>query len=273
MFDCVRLNNIVVLTRQALQTGLAILLTFGTTGCKTTSSPATNAAQEVTVAAAANLTDVFQTIGKRFQATTGTHPVFSFASTAQLTQQIENSAPFDVFTAADETHVDELDRQHLLVAGSRAIYARGVLALWIPEGRKTEVGSIQDLIKPEIRFIAIAKPELAPYGQASVETLQRLRLWDRVQPKVVYAENINGAKQYGVSRNADAVFTAYSVVLHERGQVIRVDGNLHQPIDQALGVLASSTHQEAARKFTDFLLHGEGRQILRDSGYETPGGP
>ena len=62
------------------------------------------------MAAAANLTDVFQTAGQAFERATGIHPVFSFASTAQLTQQIENSAPFDVFTAADATHLEELDR-------------------------------------------------------------------------------------------------------------------------------------------------------------------
>ena len=272
MLDCLRSNHIVLLTRHAWQAALGITLICGLMACKA-SGPVAKTAPEVTVAAAANLTDVFQTIGKRFEATTQIHPVFSFASTAQLAQQIENSAPFDVFTGADATHVEELDRRHLLVAGSRAIYARGVVALWIPTGGKTEIGRIQDLAKPAIRFIAIAKPELAPYGAASIETLKQLGLWDRIQSKVVYAENINGAKQYGMSHNADAVFTAYSLVLHEPGQVIRVDGNLHQPIDQALGILASSPHQEAARKFADFLLHGDGRQILRDSGYETPGGP
>src|SRR5438477_51210 len=83
---------------------------------------------------------------------------------------------------------------------------------------------------------AIAKPELAPYGQAAVETFEHLGIWRQVQPKVVYAENINAAKQYGVSRNADAVFTAYSLVLHEAGTVIRVDENLHRPIEQELGI-------------------------------------
>jgi molybdate transport system substrate-binding protein len=271
MFDCLRSNHIVLLTRHLLQAALLILIA-ALTACKPSNS-SSSTPTEVTVAAAANLTDVFQTIGKRFEATTQIHPVFSFASTAQLTQQIENSAPFDVFTAADLMHVEELDRRHLLVAGSRAVYARGVLALWIPQGGNAQIGNIQDLVKPAVRFIAMAKPELAPYGAASVETLKRLGLWEHVHTKVVYAENINGAKQYGVSHNADAVFTAYSLVFREPGQVIRVDGNLHQPIDQALGILASSTHKEAARKFADFLLHGEGRQILRDSGYETPGSP
>jgi len=175
-----------------------------------------------------------------------------------------------MIAAADATHVDELDRKGLLLAGSRAIYARGVLALWIPPGGKVAIARIEDLVKPEVRFIAIAKPELAPYGQASVDTLQRLGIWQQVQTKVVYAENINVAKQYGQSHNADAVFTAYSLVLHEPGQVLRVDQNSHQPIDQELGIMVNSKHVDAARRFVDFLLHGEGREMLGNSGYETP---
>jgi len=251
-----------------LHVALVIAGLLGFSACKPAAPDRSQS--QITVAAAANLTEVFQSIGRRFEAATHLHPVFSFASTAQLTQQIENAAPFDVFTAADATHVDELDRRHLLLAGSRAIYARGVLALWIPPNGKAEIARIEDLVKPEVRFIAIAKPELAPYGQASVETLRSLHLWDKIEPKIVYAENINGARQYGQSHNADAVFTAYSLVLHEPGKVIRVDENLHKPIEQALGIVAATTHAEAARKFVDFLLHGEGRDILRDSGYQIP---
>ena len=240
-------------------------------GCKAPSTAGTQTAPGVTIAAAANLTDVFGVIGPRFEAATGIHPVFSFAATAQLTQQIEHSAPFDLFAAADATHIDELDRKGLLLAGSRAIYAQGILALWIPPGTKASIHRVQDLAGPAVRFIAVAKPELAPYGQAAIETLQRLDLWAQVQAKIVYAENINVARQYGMSHNADAVFTAYSLVMHQPGTVLRVEETLHQPIDQALGIVAGSKHLDAARKFADFLLHGEGRKVLLDSGYELPG--
>lgn len=222
---------------------------------------------EVVVAAAANLTDVFGQVGHDFEAKTGVHPVFSFASTAQLTQQIENGAPFDVFAAADTTHVDELERKGLLFAGSRAVYARGVLALWVPPNSQARINRVEDLVDPKVRFIAVAKPELAPYGQATVETLTRLGIWDRVRPKIVYAESISGAKQYGMSNNADAVFTAYSLVFKEPGKVIRVDESLHQPIDQALGIVAGGKHIDAARKFAAFLLTGEGRKVLAAYGY------
>src|SRR5580700_6893226 len=83
---------------------------------------------EITIAAAANLTQVAQTIGAEFEKQTKIHPVFSFGSTAQLTTQIENSAPFDVFLAADAEHVDKLDHEGLLAPGSDAAYAVGVLA-------------------------------------------------------------------------------------------------------------------------------------------------
>lgn len=245
----------------------AVLVLLG--ACGPEPAPTQEPKPEITVAAAANLTDVFQRIGPRFEELTGVHPVFSFASTSQLAHQIEYSAPFDVFAAADSEHVDGLDRKGLLVAGSRAVYARGILALWIPPGTKTQIGRIQDLANPEVRFVAIAKPELAPYGEAAVETLQRLNLWKQVQPKIVYAENINIAKQYGLSNNADAVFTAYSLVLHEAGKVIRVDETLHAPIDQELGIVARSKHPERARKFVDFLLRGEGKNLLGGNGYQT----
>ena len=225
---------------------------------------------QLTIAAAANLTDVFEHMGPRFEADTGIHPIFSFASTAQLSRQIENAAPFDVFAAADSEHVAGLEQRGLLVAGSRAVYARGVLALWIPESGHGAVRRIQDLKLPGVRVIAIAKPDLAPYGRAAVDALQKLGIWEQIKPKVVYAENISMAKQYGKSNNADAVFTAYSLVLHEAGRIIQVDDSLHQPIDQELAIVAKSQQKEAARKFVAFLLTGAGKSILTSYGYQSP---
>ena len=179
--------------RRGLPLGLAVLLS----ACQ----PAARSKPEITIAAAANLTNVFERVGPAFEAETGIHPTFSFASTAQLAQQIENAAPFDVFTAADSEHVDALDRKGLLTAGSSAVYAVGVLAVWIPTTSVAKVSRIEDLTSSEVRVIAIAKPELAPYGKASVET--RCSIWafgSRSSPKWCTPENINMAKQFGTSR-------------------------------------------------------------------------
>ena len=225
---------------------------------------------DLTVAAAANLSGVLEEIGRSFESETGTHIVCSFGSTGNLTKQIEQSAPFDVFAAADTEHIEVLDTKDLLVPGTRAIYARGRLALWAPPGTRAQIGRIQDLTSPKVRFVAIARPESAPYGRASVEALQALKLWRGVQPKVVYAENITMAKQYAESGNADASFTAYSLILREQGKVILVDEHLYRPIDQAAAVLKNSQKQESARRFVKFLLGIKGREILARNGYVFP---
>jgi molybdate transport system substrate-binding protein len=223
---------------------------------------------EITVAAAANLTEVAQALGSEFEAQTKIHPVFSIGSTAQLTTQIENSAPFDVFLSADAEHVDKLDHEGLLAPGSNAIYAVGVLALWIPPSSKAHVGRLEDLKSKDVRVIALANPKLAPYGAAAIETLQHAGIWDEVKDKIVYADNISMAKQYGTSKNADAVFTAYSLVLKEAGQVIQVEESLHQPIVQKLGIVARSQHRDSAQSFTSFVVKGPGRAILARYGYK-----
>ncbi len=228
------------------------------------------AKREVAVAAAANLSVVFQQIGPRFEAATGIHPVFSFASTAQLALQIENGAPFDVYAAADVEHVEQMEKKGLLAPNSRAIYATGILALWIPPQSAAQINRSEDLVQPGVKVIALAKPELAPYGLAARESLQKLGIWSKVEPRIVYADNINMAKQYGASGNADAVFTAYSLVLNERGKVLQVSDELHAPIHQALGIVAASKNQGNARAFADFLLTGKGREILAGAGYHVP---
>jgi molybdate transport system substrate-binding protein len=243
---------------------LLIIVAFWATACQL----AFSAPAEITVAAAANLTEVTQALGAEFEAQTKIHPVFSLGSTAQLTTQIENSAPFDVFLAADAEHVDKLDHAGLLTPGSSAVYAVGVLALWIPPSSHAQVSKLEDLKSSEVKVIALANPKLAPYGAASVEALQHAGIWDAVMPKIVYGENINMAKEYGTSKNADAVFTAYSLLLKEAGKVIQVDEALHAPIVQKLGIVTRSQHIEEARAFTRFVLGPPGQAILARYGYK-----
>ncbi|MBZ5673673.1 MAG: molybdate ABC transporter substrate-binding protein [Acidobacteriia bacterium] len=225
---------------------------------------------KLTVAAAANLIDVFSGVGRAFQAKTGVDVIFSYGSTAQLATQIENGAPFDVFAAADTEHVDSLVARKKLTADSRAVYALGQLALWMPDGEQSGVHELRDLAGPQIRFVAIAQPDLAPYGAATVEVLKGAGLWDRVQPKLVYGTSISMAKQFAASGSANAAFTAYSLVLHEKGTVLKLDPHLYKPIEQAMGIVAASEHQGAAKQFRQFLLGAEGRTILANSGYLLP---
>jgi molybdate transport system substrate-binding protein len=231
---------------------------------------APESAPQLTVAAAANLTDVLGELGRAFKATTGIDVIFSYGSTAQLTQQIDNGAPFDLFAAADTEHVDSLVSTRKLIADSRAVYALGQLALWIPNGEQSGIRELKDLAAPKVRFVAVAQPELAPYGQASIEALKNARLWEAVQPKIVYANSISAAKQLAASGNADAAFAAYSLVLHDQGTVLKIDPNLYHPIEQALAIVAASGRIDEAKQFRAFVLGAEGRMILANSGYLLP---
>ena len=220
---------------------------------------------EIVVAAAANLTEAFGEVGKRFTAKTGVRVVNSFGSTADLAKQIENGAPFDVFAAADTKTVEGLEKKGLLAEGSRAVYARGRLVVWFPRGSGA---SIEALTGAGVSKVAVAKPELAPYGEAAVEALRALKLWERVEPKVVYAQNVAQAKQFAVTGNAEAALLPRSLVKAGEGAAVEIDGKLHRPIEQSLAIVKASKKQEAARQFADFILSEEGQALLESYGYE-----
>src|ERR1051325_6470697 len=154
-------------------------------GCARPSHPTNtqDSQSEINVAAAANLTDAFAEVAKQFTAETGVRVVYSFGATADLAKQIENGAPFDVFASADVVHVDQLNDKGLLTPGTRSRYARGRLVLWTPPGGRVQVSSISEITRPEVGHIAVAKPDVAPYGQATVEALQAINLWGQVDPR------------------------------------------------------------------------------------------
>ena len=227
-------------------------------------------ATKLTIAAAANLTDAFDEVGRAFKSQTAVDVVFSYGSTAELAQQIENGAPFDLFAAADTEHVDSLVAENKLTGDSRAVYALGQLALWIPGGEQYGIRELKDLGKQQVRFIAVAQPQLAPYGQATIEALKNAALWSETQPKIVYANSISMVKQMAGTGNAEAAFTAYSLVLHDEGMVIKIDPRLYSPIKQALAIVASSLRMQEANQFRSFLLGPDGRAILARHGYLLP---
>lgn len=225
------------------------------------------------VAAASNLSSVLDPLAADFTRQSGIRVSLNYGSTAQLAQQIEHGAPFDLFLSADVEHVDKLVAAGHAAKDSRAIYARGKVALWVPPGSKAAIASLTDLRTPGVRFIAIANPETAPYGAAAEKLLRAAGLWDTLQPKLVRADNVTAAKQMASTGNADAAFTAYSLVFKEAGRLVPLDGAplpAAPLIDQALGIPTQAPQPSAARQFADYLLHGAGRDTLRAAGYELP---
>jgi molybdate transport system substrate-binding protein len=225
-------------------------------------------AAELHVAAAANLSTVVPELSSAFEKTTQIHIVPSMGATAQLAQQIENGAPFDVFLSADVAHVDQLIKGNFLLPDSRAIYARGQLVVWAP--RRQDIRTLNDLTKSDIRAIGVAKPELAPYGEAAVAALKSAGLWDTLEKKIVYAPSIAVARQFADTGNTEASFTALALTIGQPGSQFIVDEKLHKPIDQALGIVTASREQKNARAFTFFLAGPAAREILKRFGYNQP---
>ena len=252
-----------------LRASICLLALFGSS-CQQQSKIDQSKAPEIVVAAAANLTDAFAEVGPRFTATTGIRVVFSFGATADLAKQIENGAPFDVFAAADTEHVDKLNQKGLLTPGTRALYARGRLVMWLPPGTGLKAERIEDIVAKEFDRIAVAKPDVAPYGRATVESLRALGIWNQVEPKVIYAQNVSQVRQYASTGNVEVAFMPLALVPAGSGTYIEVDEKLHHPVDQALGVVGSSANQTAARRFVEFLLSNEGQEILTKKGYNKP---
>jgi molybdate transport system substrate-binding protein len=234
-------------------------------------TPARAPQAELHVAAAANLTRVLAELASVYERRANVRIVPSYGATAQLSQQIENGAPFDVFMSADTQRVDGLVARGFATPGAAAVYARGVLVLWAP--RRPDVRKLDELAGPKNMVIIVARPELAPYGAASVEALKNMGIWDKVAKRVAYAPSISVAKQWADTGNGDVAFTAMSLILDEPGNYFLIDPGLYTPIEQSMCVLKTTSKPDLARAFQQFVLGPDAREILRRYGYGLPPQP
>lgn len=226
---------------------------------------------ELTVAAAADLQFAFTELGALFEQQTGHKVTFVFGSTGQLAQQIEAGAPFDLFAAANISFVDDLAAKELVLTDSVAPYARGRIVLAVNRASGVTATALSDLLSPAITHIAIANPEHAPYGQAAKEALQSVGLWDQIEPKLVFGENVRQTLQYVQTGDAQAGIVALSVAGVPEITWTLLDDALHNPLDQALAVVASSPHPELAREFAAFINSHAGRPVMQKYGFVLPG--
>jgi molybdate transport system substrate-binding protein len=214
------------------------------------------------VAAAADLSGAAPQLEVNFLKINNIEARFTIGASGMLARQIENGAPYDVFLSADEGLVRGLAASGELAPASLVTYAEGRLALW---SRSGEIRTLADLKRPEIRHIAIANPRHAPYGVAARTALERQGLWAALSERVVYGENVRQALQFAETGNADAVLTAWSLVL-DRGGILLPAGS-YGPIHQMGGVVASSKHPREAAAFLAFLTGPAGTAILRRFGF------
>src|SRR5438309_8537205 len=175
---------------------------------------AEDAAQQITIAAAADLQFVLQDVAARFQKETGKTVKLSFGSSGNFFHQFQNGAPFDMFFSANLDYPKKLEAAGLIEPGTFYQYASGKIVIWIPNNSKLDLTSgLQSLLNPAIRKIAIANPQHAPYGQAAVAAMKKEKVYDEVADKLVLGENISQTASFVVSGAADAGIVALSLAL------------------------------------------------------------
>ncbi|HZP63189.1 MAG TPA: molybdate ABC transporter substrate-binding protein [Terriglobales bacterium] len=230
-------------------------------------------AQEINVAAAADLQFAMQDIAGRFQKESGKNVKVSYGSSGNFFQQLQNGAPFDMFFSANLDYAKKLDTAGLVEPGSYYEYAQGKIVLWATNESKLNLNSgLKVLLDSSIRKIAVADPQHAPYGQAAVAAMQKENIYDRVKDKLVLGENISQTASFLQSGAADVGIIALSLALSpnmkESGHSAEVPSDDYPPIKQACVILRSSKDKKSAQDFLSFLKTTAIADVLRGYGFD-----
>ena len=239
---------------------------------------AQSSAQEITVAAAADLQFVLPEMAARFEKQTGSHVKLVFGSSGNFFAQIQNGAPFDLFFSADIDYAKNLESAGLAEPGTLSEYATGKIVLWLPKDSSFDPHRGLDLLlDPGIKKIAIANPQHAPYGRAAVAALQNQGLYDRVKDKLVLGENISQAASFVVAGSANAGIVALSLALapslKDKGKYVVVPGDEYPAIQQAAVILKSSKQKEVAHRFLTYATSASVSDLWKDYGFVVPSAP
>jgi molybdate transport system substrate-binding protein len=232
-------------------------------------------AQEIRVAAAADLKFAMQDLAAQFEKKTGTKVDVTYGSSGNFFSQLKDGAPFDLFFSADIDYARKLETAGIGEPGTLYTYAVGRIVIWMPPDPKTDLmhEGWQALLNANVQKIAIANPEHAPYGRAAVAALQNAGIYDRVKEKLVYGENISQAAQFVQSGNAQAGIVAMSLAVSpamKDGQTWEIPANLHAPIEQAAIVLKNAKNKKNAHAFLQFTMSTDARETFVKFGFTLP---
>src|SRR5436309_3345264 len=202
--------------------------------------------QEIAVAAAADLKFAMEELAANVEKRTGNKVNVTYGSRGNFFSQIQNGAPFDLFFSADVEYTKKLEASGLAELGTLYNYAVGRIVIWMPQGVKVDVSAqgMNALLDAAVQKIAIANPAHAPYGRAALAAMKKSGIYEKVEPKLVYGENISQATQFVQSGNAQAgiiaLSQAISPAMKDSGKMWLIRAELHPPIEQAAVAVESS---------------------------------
>ncbi len=224
----------------------------------------------LTVSAAVSLKDAFNEIGYLYKQKTGIKVLFNFGASGALQKQIENGAPVDVFASAGEKQMDELAAAKAIDTGSRRDFARNLLLLIVPRESQLNISGFADLTGADVTRIAIGNPKTVPAGQYADQVLEKLRIKEVLQHKLIMAEDVRQVLDY-VSRGETDAGLVYSTDASIAGENVRTVGpapaDTHDPILYPIAIVSGAKEVDAANKFVHLVLSSEGQTILRKFGF------
>lgn len=234
-----------------------------------------NGSRHVRVGAAADLRFALSDIIRRFEKRDGIAVTVSYGSSGTLYAQLSNQAPFDMFLSADIEYPRRLAANSLTVPDSEFTYGVGRLVVWVPDSSSLDVRrGLEIVTDPAVAHVAIANPEHAPYGRAALQALHAAGVDEAAKEKLVFAENVEQALQFVLTRTADAGIVALSLALaptvRPHGRYVEVPLSSYARIIQGGTILRWAADLEAARAFRAFLIGEEARKVLADYGFFMP---
>lgn len=231
-----------------------------------------SAGQELTVSAAASLSNALKEVAAQFETThPGVKVVCNFAASGVLLQQMAKGAPVDVFAAADQKTMNQAQEKQLIVSGTRKNFVSNRLVLIVPLESKLIVSGLQDLSGPQVKRVAVGNPATVPAGRYTKEALEKAGLWDQLSPKFILAESVRQVLDYVSRGEVDTGFVYSTDAAIAKGKVKVIQTvTQHAPILYPIAVTAATAKQALAQSFVDFVVSPAAQEILAKFGFGKP---
>lgn len=232
-------------------------------------------AENVTVFAAASLTDALKDLAGKYEQQSGDTLVFNFGASSTLARQIEEGAPADVFFSADDAKMDGLDQKHRIVKETRKSLLGNQLVIVTAAREGAAIRTPQDLAQPAVTRLALGDPKAVPIGVYAKTYLTGLGIWSNVEAKVVATENVRAALAAVEAGNADAsiVYKTDAAISKNVMIVFEVPLADGPAIRYPAAVVQESAHQDAAKRFLDYLATDDAGSVFRQFGFIVPAPP
>ena len=229
-------------------------------------------AAEITVSAAASLTDAFKEIGQRYEAQYADAKVqFNFGASGALLQQIAKGAPVDVFASADQETMRQAEQKALIELGGGRNFASNSLLLVVPIKSTQPLKSLSDLKSSTVTRIAIGNPASVPVGRYAKYALEQAGLWSELEPKLINTQNVRQSLDYVSRAEVDAAFVyATDANLLKNSVKTAFQVPLDVAISYPMAKIASSNQSAEANRFITFVLSPTGQSVLKKYGFQKP---